>query len=284
MDYELLKTFICLATFKNFTKTAEQLHVVQSTITSRIKALEQSIGEPLFIRTNKSVVLTNAGEVFLPYAKQLITIHETAISRVKALETYKDTLSIGAVHTLYDCQVQQKVVQFMKENKNIAVKVTIGHSEELMQMLHDNELDIAFTYFDMKSSQFICEPFFKDNIILVTGKQNNCFPNGITDKELKTLPILSSSILTEEFQKWFFSIFPNNFVYPLDINISSKVAAFLKEGMGFSFMVESAAKSFIEEGSLIKVNLLESQPPSIESYISINKQRLNSEAVTLWLK
>lgn len=58
MDYELLKTFICLANFKNFTKTAEQLHVVQSTITSRIKHLEDNVGKSLFIRTNKNVVLT----------------------------------------------------------------------------------------------------------------------------------------------------------------------------------------------------------------------------------
>ncbi len=68
MDYDLLITFICLAKLKSFTKAAAQLHVVQSTITSRIKHLEYHIGETLFIRTNKNVELTSAGETFLPYA------------------------------------------------------------------------------------------------------------------------------------------------------------------------------------------------------------------------
>lgn len=284
MDNELLKTFICLAKLKNFTKAAEQLHVVQSTITSRIKHLEHTIGETLFLRTNKNVVLTNAGEVFLPYAKQLLSLQETAISRLKALESFKDTLNIGVVHSIYDCHVQDMILKYMQHNKRIAIRVTIEHSEQLIQMLHENQLDIAFTYLDIKSPQFICEPFYSDKIILVTGLQNSYTACSITDDELRNLPILSSSILTESFQEWFYSFFPNNYVYPLDINISSNIITFLKEGIGFSFMMESSARRFLEEGSLVEVKLLESAPPRMESYILLNKQRLNSEAVSRWLK
>lgn len=283
MDHELLKTFICLAKLKNFTKTAEQLHMVQSTITSRIKRLEHSIGETLFIRTNKNVVLTNAGEVFLPYAQQLLHIHESAISRLKALELFKDTLNIGAVHSIYDNHVQNLILKYMQQNKSIAIKVTIEHSETLIQMLHENQLDIAFTYLDIRSSQFICEPFHQDKIILVTGSQNCATAHGITKDELRNIPLLSSAILTESFQKWFYSIFPKNYVYPLDINISSSTIEFLKEGLGYSFMLESTARKFIENGSIIEVKLLETTPPSMESYILLNKQRINSEAVSQWL-
>jgi LysR family transcriptional repressor of citA len=284
MDNELLRTFICLAKLRNFTKAAEQLHVVQSTITSRIKHLEHNIGETLFIRTNKNVILTNAGEAFLPYAKQLLSIQESAISRLKTLELFKDTLNIGSVHSIYDNHVQDMLLKYMQQNKSIAIRVTIEHSEELVQLLHENQLDLAFTYLDIKSSQFICEPFYTDKIILVTGLQNSYAANGIIDDELRNLPILSSGILTEAFQEWFYSFFPNNYMYPLDINISSNVIAYLKEGIGFSFMMESAAKRFLEEGSLIEVKLLESNPPRMESYILLNKQRLNSEAVSRWLK
>lgn len=283
MDYDLLITFIYLAKLKNFTKTAEQLHVVQSTITSRIKNLEYNIGETLFIRTNKNVELTNAGEAFLPYAKQLLSIQESAIFRLKALELFNDTLNIGAVHSIYDCHVQGMILKYMQQNKKIAVKVTIEHSEELIQMLHEDQVDIAFTYWDIKSSKFICEPFYSDKIILVTGAQNSGTACGITEVELRNLPLLCSAIMTAPFQEWFYSIFPKNYVYPLDINISSSIIKFLKEGIGFSFMIESAAKKFIEEGSLVKVKLLESTPPSIEGYMLINRQRINSSAVRQWL-
>ena len=106
MDYEILRTFIYLAELKNFTKTAEQLHIVQSTVSNRIKQLEEQTGKILFTRKSRNVELTNTGEVFLPYAKQLLAIQEAALSQLKALESYKDTLNIGAVHSIYDCHVQ----------------------------------------------------------------------------------------------------------------------------------------------------------------------------------
>lgn len=283
MDYDLLITFIYLAKLKNFTKTAQQLHVVQSTITSRIKHLEHNIGETLFIRTNKNVVLTNAGETFLPYAEQMLSIHESAISRLKALKLFKDTLNIGVVHSIYDCHVQDMILKYMQQHKELAVKVIIEHSEKLIQMLHEDQLDIAFTYLDIKSPKFICEPFYIDKIILVTSSQNNAPTCSITDDELKNLPLLCSAILTDRFQEWFYSIFPKSYVYPLDINITNNIIKFLKEGLGFSFIIESAVKSFLKEGSLVEVKLLESTPPTMESYILINRQRINSVAVSQWL-
>ena len=106
----------------------------------------------------------------------------------------------------------------------------------------------------------------------------------MTDSKLKTLPLLSSAIATDKFLEWFNSIFPKNYVYPLDINISSSIITFLKEGLGFSFMLENTVKKYLEEGSLVKVNLLENTPPNMDSYILINKQRINSPAVNQWLQ
>ncbi len=213
----------------------------------------------------------------------MISVQESAIFRLRALELFKDSLNVGAVHSIYDCHVQDMILKYLQQNKKIAVKVTIEHSEELMQMLHEDQLDIAFTYWDIKSPKFICKPFHSDKIILVTGSQNRAITRGITDDELRELPLLCSAILTAPFQEWFYSIFPKNYVYPLDINISSSIIKFLKEGIGFSFMMESAARRFLEEGSLVEVTLLGSTPPSMESYMLINNQRINSVAVSQWL-
>ena len=284
MDSELLKTFITLAKLKNFTKTAETLHIVQSTVTNRIKNLEEDLGETLFIRTNKNVVLTNAGEAYLPYAKQMLTIHQAAISKIKSLELFKDTLNIGVVHSIYDCHVQEMILKYMKKYKTTAINVIIDHSENLIQMLHDNQLDIAFTYLNVKSPQFTCTPFYTDDIILVTGPENSQIQNGITNNELKKLPILSTAIYFQAFQEWFFSIFPTNYVYSLDINISGSIIPFLKEGIGYGFMLKPAVQEYIKEGVLSEINLLESTPPSANSYMSINTQKLNSESITNWIK
>ncbi|MBF4694658.1 LysR family transcriptional regulator [Fusibacter ferrireducens] len=283
MDYNLLITFIYLAQFKNFTKTAEQLHVVQSTVTSRIKQLEYNLGETLFTRTNKTVELTQKGEAFLPYAKELLSLQDTALSQLKQLEIYQDTLTIGVVHSIYECHVAHLILKFIQNNPKISVKVMIGHSEELIQGLHENQLDIAFTYWDVKSSQFTCEPFHNDEIILVTGAQNKCNSEGVSNETLKSLQLWKSAIYTESFKEWFYTIFPKNYLYAMDINVSGNTIAYLEAGIGYGFMLKSMVTKNLEAGSLIEVKLLESSPPCIESYILINKRRLTSEAVKQWL-
>ena len=57
MDTTTLRTFIALAQIKNFTKTAQQLFVAQSTVTNRIRDLETELGKSLFVRNHKQVEL-----------------------------------------------------------------------------------------------------------------------------------------------------------------------------------------------------------------------------------
>ena len=58
MDTTNLRTFITLAQIKNFTKTAQHLFVAQSTVTNRIRDLENELGVSLFIRNHKQVEFT----------------------------------------------------------------------------------------------------------------------------------------------------------------------------------------------------------------------------------
>lgn len=283
MNFDLLKTFIVLAELKNFTKTAEQLNVVQSTVSSRIKELETYLGKSLFVRYNKGIVLTNAGEAFLLYAKRILNLQESAVLELMSLEVYADIFNVGSVHSLYDCYVYDLLSKYINANKEIATKITIDHSLELFEQLHDDKLDIAFTYFDIRSSKFLSYPFHEDEIILVAGPQNNINAHGISNDELRRLPLLYADILTGEFSDWFYSVFPKNFTFPLHINVARKIIPFLKKGLGYCFMTKSSVARELADGSLMEVKLLEASPFSIDSYMIINKNRVDSMAVKNWL-
>ncbi|HET7580790.1 MAG TPA: LysR family transcriptional regulator [Bacillales bacterium] len=72
MDLEQVEAFLTVARTQNFTRAAEELNVVQSTITARIKMLEQNVGKELFKRRTRSVEITPAGETFFPYAERIM--------------------------------------------------------------------------------------------------------------------------------------------------------------------------------------------------------------------
>ena len=72
MDTNQLATFIAVAETNSFTLSAEQQHQTQPAISKRIQLLEEFLGNKLFDRIGKRVILTEAGEVLLPYAKKII--------------------------------------------------------------------------------------------------------------------------------------------------------------------------------------------------------------------
>ncbi|MEW7001368.1 LysR family transcriptional regulator [Serratia ureilytica] len=65
MNFRHIQAFLALVEEKHFGKAAKRIHITQSAFSMQIKALEEEIGAPLFIRNNRNVELTEVGEVFL---------------------------------------------------------------------------------------------------------------------------------------------------------------------------------------------------------------------------
>ena len=63
MNFRHIQAFLALVEEKHFGKAAKRIHVTQSAFSMQIKALEEEIGAPLFIRTNRNVELTEVGAV-----------------------------------------------------------------------------------------------------------------------------------------------------------------------------------------------------------------------------
>lgn len=70
MDFQSLKLFLDITQTRSFIRTAEKNHMSASTLSRHIQRIEQEIGQPLFLRDNRQVILTEAGERFLQFADQ----------------------------------------------------------------------------------------------------------------------------------------------------------------------------------------------------------------------
>jgi LysR family cyn operon transcriptional activator len=68
MELSQLRTFRVVAETLNFTRAAERLHLTQSAVSHQIKALENELGEPLFIRTKRGVKVSQVGKAALEHA------------------------------------------------------------------------------------------------------------------------------------------------------------------------------------------------------------------------
>lgn len=89
MKIETLHEFVILAKHLNFTKAAQELYTTQPGLSSRISAMEKTLGYPLFERSTNKVVLTPAGLILLEYAQEILSTY--AIALKKAERTAKNT-------------------------------------------------------------------------------------------------------------------------------------------------------------------------------------------------
>src|SRR5581483_8395327 len=72
MELRHLEHFVAVAEERHFSRAAQGLHIVQSGLSASIRALEQEIGAPLFLRTTRRVTLTADGRAFLPEARRAL--------------------------------------------------------------------------------------------------------------------------------------------------------------------------------------------------------------------
>lgn len=84
MSLDQIHSFVAVAEEGALVRAAARLHITQPPLTRRIHNLEQELGTELFERLPRGMVLTEAGETFLPLAREILASVEVAVARIAA--------------------------------------------------------------------------------------------------------------------------------------------------------------------------------------------------------
>lgn len=141
MDFKHLHTFLTLAEIKNFTKTASVLHYAQSNVTTQIKQLETELEVPLFHRIGKTVSLTVEGEKLVPFAKQILSLSNDAISTINPNITHP--ITIGASESICISYLPGILHSFHDAYPEIVVKLKVLDTTDFYPALTNHEIDLA---------------------------------------------------------------------------------------------------------------------------------------------
>lgn len=170
MELRQLKYFEKTCCLLNFTEAARALCISQSTLSQQIKQLETELGVLLFDRIGKRVVLTEAGEAFLPYVRKAIQETENArlvLSDLQNLET--GLLRIGVTYSLSDL-LTKALARFSASFPHIRVEITFATSNELVEKLENDEADFVLTFgSDTSFRDFDRQFLFSSRLYLVVN-------------------------------------------------------------------------------------------------------------------
>ncbi|MET4807852.1 LysR family transcriptional regulator [Limibacillus sp. MBR-115] len=146
MDLSLIRTFIDVTTYGSFSEASERLHVSQSTVSSRIKTLEDSLGASLFQRGKRGAELTAAGRHFHRHALQLVETWEHARQDVVLPERYSERLRIGSEAGLWLRLLDSWVPWMRSKAPDVALRLDSGTPETLMSRMAEGLFDLVVMY------------------------------------------------------------------------------------------------------------------------------------------
>ena len=145
LNYHHLQYFRAVAREGNLTRAAKTLRVAQSAISAQIRLLEEQLGQPLFTRVGRGLVLTEAGTLTLAFADEIVATGAELVSTLKEGRRRRHLLRVGAVATL-SRNFQRAFLRPVLQNDHVRLRLTAASPTELLTQLAAHELDVVLSH------------------------------------------------------------------------------------------------------------------------------------------
>ncbi|TEW54706.1 LysR family transcriptional regulator [Psychromonas sp. RZ22] len=167
MEIKTLKTFITVASLKNFSAAAKELYTVQPNISRQISDLEKELDVKLFIRNTREVSLTEVGQLLLPEAIEIVANNTRVINLIKAAKDNQQSLTIGYLASACFTFLPQLVCEFSKLYPKIKISILEMSSKEQLDALLEKKIDISFSRPQplLERKKFYCSEIYRDPLV-----------------------------------------------------------------------------------------------------------------------
>lgn len=167
MEIESLKCFVVLSDKKRFTEAAYECNMSQSTLSKKIKKMENELGVQLFNRTMHETVLTVEGEKFYKYAKSILKMYDRAL-----VELQPNTIRLGCMSVLSPYHIPKMLRDFSLSHQNLEFHIKESNARYAID--HIDDFDFILIRMDLldNHSDYVISPLIDDELCLVVSSLN----------------------------------------------------------------------------------------------------------------
>ncbi|MFC0226160.1 LysR family transcriptional regulator [Serratia aquatilis] len=142
-----VRFFLMVANCGSLSAASEQLFVAVSAISRQIQRLEAQVGEPLFERHARGMILTEAGQIFEKYVRKSLLDIDLALAEIKGLnDTRSKTLRVACTNGLAFILVPQLMAHFREAYPTVSFVLTVADSKTLAQLIRHGECDLVLQF------------------------------------------------------------------------------------------------------------------------------------------
>jgi DNA-binding transcriptional LysR family regulator len=145
LESDLMRSFLAVADAGSVTAAAGRLHRTQSAVSLQVKRLEESLGQPLFQRQARGVVLTPRGEQLVPYARRVVALLDEAAVALRE-KPLVGPVRVGISDEYSGTVLPRALAAFDERHEGVQVSVRVDHSTAQIAALEADEIDIGVIY------------------------------------------------------------------------------------------------------------------------------------------
>lgn len=255
MTLRHMRIFVAVYQKSSITKAAEQLHIVQPSVSLAIKELEQYYGICLFDRIGRRIYPTMSGKNFYDYALHIVSLFDEMEQKVRDWDSL-GTVRVGASVTIGNLLLPQIIRAFSKLHPDIQITVTIGNADTIEQYVLDNVVDFALTEGESFIPQLRQEQVLKDRFCVIAHPSHPLSGKGeVEPEDLLPYPLLlreSGSASRAMVEGVFLS--RNHAISPAWESISTQaLVRGVVNDLGISILPYFLARHEIEQGLVVEI-------------------------------
>ena len=167
MEFRQLEAFVNAVKYKSFSKAADATFLPQPTISAHINNLENEMGTTLVNRTGREITLTKQGELFYPYAIDMLHTRSQALATVQAqCEAMDGVLDVYASSIPGQYYLPRLIGEYHAKCPKIRFYVEQSDSKTVIEDVMSQKGEIGLTGYKMHNS-LVYEPVFMDELVLI---------------------------------------------------------------------------------------------------------------------
>lgn len=258
MDLSELQVFLTVAKEGSFSRAAERLYRTQPAVSLAIRKLEDSLGQPLFVRGARPVRMTDAGTLLRDYAERLLNLRDEVKKGLLELQGLKrGELSLGvnesSIHALLPA-----LAKYREVHPGVQVRVHRMFSRDIPHEVVNYRLDLGAVSFVPRETQLQATEILKDELTLVVPPKHALAKRKEVDVEELGKEAFIAHIVESPFRRKVIELFARHRTplnMPIEMPTIESIKRFVQMGMGVAIVPRMCVTWEIEHGWLKEIKL-----------------------------
>jgi len=254
------ETFLALCEIKNYTKTAEHLHMTQPAVTQHIQYLEKMYGGKLFHYKNKRLTLSDKGKKLRQFITHVAADSHHFIRNMHHPTQSQPSLVFGATLSIGEYVMPDVLAKMLNDNPKRHVHMEVGNTEVLLDKLWKGKLDFVLLEGIFDKSKYHSELFHREKFIPVCAPDSEFARRPCTFSDILHATLVlrekgsgTRDVLENLLEQHNYSI--ASFKTTIEIGNMTAIKKLVQRDLGISFMYEMVAKEDIRKGNLATIPL-----------------------------